>query len=199
MIVAGITGGIGSGKTSVCKFWEKLDAVVVYADDLAKKLMVQDDELKKKLVTLFGKNTYNQDGSLNKPHLIEQAFEKGRVNELNSVVHPTVKKAFADICRSEQAKGTKLVVKEAALMLQDGRPKEFDCVVLVLSNQNKRLSRVQQRDQTSEQEIIARMDKQPDFDQLTHLADYVIHNNGTLPELEQKSKELYHKIIAEKG
>jgi dephospho-CoA kinase len=83
MIKVGITGGIGSGKSTVCKEWEKLGAVVFYADDEAKKLMVTDRLSRQKLTDAFGPQTYKADGSLNKAHLIEEAFIKGRVEELN--------------------------------------------------------------------------------------------------------------------
>ena len=197
MIIAGITGGIGSGKTTVCKEWEKLGAVVVYADDLAKDLMVRDEKLREKLISLFGSDTYNKDGSLNKPHLVEQAFQKGRVQDLNNAVHPVVQNAFAEICSSEKAKGTQLVVKEAALMLNKGRPKEFDCIVLVLSRKDNRISRVQIRDNAGYDEIVSRMDQQPDYEELTHLSDHVINNDGTLHQLQKKSQEIYKKITTE--
>ena len=90
MIRVGVTGGIGSGKTTLCKEWEKLGAFVVYADDLAKKLMVEDEELVKKIKSTFGDKAYDEYGSLNRQYLAQEAFEKGRVNELNNLVHPVL-------------------------------------------------------------------------------------------------------------
>lgn len=195
MIIAGVTGGIGSGKTTVCKTWEKLGATVVYADDLAKEIMIKNKPLKKKLVKLFGEETYLQDGTLNKPHLIKEAFEKGRVEELNDAVHPAVAKEFALICEYERKSGTDLVVKEAAILLNKGRPRGIDKVVLVLSKPQNRIERVKKRDKTSAEDVAARMDKQPEFENLTHLADFVIYNNGSIAELQKKAREVYTKLL----
>lgn len=194
MIIVGVTGGIGSGKTTVCKIWEKLGATVVYADELARELMIKSEPLKKKLITLFGEETYLKDGTLNKPYLIKEAFEKGRVQELNDAVHPAVAKEFALICEKERKSGADLVVKEAAILLNKGRPRGIDKVVLVLSNAENRIERVKKRDNTSAEDVVARMDKQPDFEDLSHLADYIIYNNGSLEELEDKARKVYSDL-----
>jgi dephospho-CoA kinase len=195
MIKVGITGGIGSGKTTVCKEWEKLGAVVFYADDEAKKLMVTDPAVKQKLTDTFGPETYHSDGSLNKAHLIGEAFKKGRVEELNRIVHPAVARAFLDKSEELKRSGTKLIVKEAALLLNNGRPPELDIVVIVRSDKNKRLKRVAKRDVVTEAEVDSRIQKQPDFDKMMNLADYTIENDGMLDELAEKAKRLFDEIM----
>ena len=102
MISVGITGGIGSGKTTVASIWESLGATVVYADDLAKQLMQTDPDLKRKLSETFGEETYHSDGSLNKPHLIKEAFHKNRVEELNSIVHPAIRIEAKDLIKKAE-------------------------------------------------------------------------------------------------
>lgn len=194
MIVAGVTGGIGSGKTTVCRVFENLGAVVVYADDLAKELMVTDSEVIRQLKETFGQETYHRDGSLNKPHLIREAFRNERVDQLNAIVHPAVYSEFKRICDRERNAGTHVVVKEAALLLNKGRPDDLDVVILVLSNGDDQLKRVQERDGTDRQEIVARMKKQPEFENLQSLADYTILNDGSLGELKQKAKDLFAEI-----
>jgi dephospho-CoA kinase len=98
MIKVGLTGGIGSGKSAVAKIWEDLGAFPLYADDLAKKIMTEDPDVKSEIKKIFGDESYNKDGALNRPYLAKEAFEKGRVEDLNAVVHPVVyretKKAF---------------------------------------------------------------------------------------------------------
>ena len=195
MIVAGITGAMGSGKTTFCKEWEKLGAVLYYADDEAKKLMVSDEILKRELVEAFGEETYQSDGSLNKNHLIREAFEKNRVELLNSIVHPAVARHFRLFCEDARNQGENLVIKEAALLLNKGRPKELNVVVMVLSDRDVRIKRVVERDGISDEKILERDRKQPDFQQLQHLADYIIHNNGTLEELKGKARDLYSQIL----
>jgi dephospho-CoA kinase len=195
MITIGVTGGIGSGKTTVCKEWEKLGAKVVYADDLAKELMVKDDRLKKSLIKAFGPGTYNSDGSLNRPHLIRHAFEEGRVEELNQLVHPAVARKFKEVSKEAEQAGKKMVVEEAALLLNNGRPSVFDVIVIVTSDRQARLRRVVNRDLVPIEKVIERDEKQPEFEKLFHLADYTIENNGTLAELKEKSQRLYHEIL----
>ncbi|MEX0649017.1 MAG: dephospho-CoA kinase [Balneolaceae bacterium] len=195
MITAGVTGGIGSGKTTVCREFEKLGAHVVYADDLAKELMVQNQDVINQLKKTFGNETYHTDGSLNKSHLIREAFEKERVEELNNIVHPAVRKEFRNISQKSEKRGEKLVVKEAALLLNNGRPGDLDVIILVLSNRELQVERVKKRDRVTESDITARMNKQPVFEDLTPLADYVIYNNGSLEELQKKARELYHVLV----
>lgn len=195
MITVGITGGIGSGKSTVCREWEKLGAKVVYADDLAKDLMVSDKKLRKKLTETFGKETYNQDGSLNRQHLIRHAFEEGRVEELNRLVHPAVSGKVNEISKKAEKAGEKMLVEEAALLLNNGRPSFLDVIVLVTSKRENRIKRVVKRDEVSAEKVLHRDKNQPDFTELTHLIDYIIENNGTLEELKEKSKHMFDMLI----
>lgn len=195
MITVGITGGIGSGKSTVARIWDSLGAKVIYADDLAKDLMQKDSDLKKKLTNTFGKKTYNPVGSLNKPHLIKEAFHKNRVEELNSIVHPAIRVEAINCINRAQKKGYKLFAYEAAILLNKGRPEYLDIVLLVTSEKEARLNRVSARDSVDISDVEARMAKQPDFSSLEHLVDYTIENNGTLEELREKSVNLYHELI----
>lgn len=195
MITVGVTGGIGSGKTTVCREWEKLGAKVVYADDLAKGLMVSDKRLRKKLTEAFGKETYNQDGSLNRQHLIRQAFEEGRVEQLNKLVHPAVARKFKEISKEAEQNDEKMLVEEAALLLNNGRPSFLDVIVLVTSNREHRIKRVEKRDEVPAEKVLERDKNQPDFTELTHIVDYTIENNGTLEELKEKSKQMYNLLV----
>ncbi|MDZ7757490.1 dephospho-CoA kinase [Rhodohalobacter sp.] len=195
MIVAGVTGGIGSGKSTLCRVWESLGAKVVYADDLAKKLMVEDRQVKESLKELFGEETYFEDGSLNKSHLIKEAFQKGRVEELNGVVHPAVRQKFQEIIEKSKKDGVEVLVKEAALLLNKGRPEELDAVIIVTSPKSDQIKRVQERDRVEKKDVLERMNKQPDFESLKSYADYIINNDGTIDEFKLKSKELYLKVL----
>jgi len=197
MVIAGVTGGIGSGKTTVCREWEKLGAYVFYADDEAKKLMVSNTEVVNQIKETFGEDSYSKDGSLNKPHLIQQAFEAGRVEELNNIVHPAVGKAFEAACKTAKKTGYKIAVKEAALLLNNGRPQILDKVIIVSGDEDIRLKRVMKRDQSSSRKIKERMQHQPDFEKKHHLADFVITNNGTLEDLRMEAKKVYQQLLDE--
>ncbi|MEX0662582.1 MAG: dephospho-CoA kinase [Balneolaceae bacterium] len=195
MITVGVTGGIGSGKTTVCEIWEKLGAKVTYADDLAKELMQTDERLKKRLVEAFGDNTYLEDRSLNKPHLIKEAFEKHRVEELNDIVHPILREKIKELILFHEQEGVDVFVVEAAVLLNKGRPDYVEKIVLVTSDKKNRVERVIKRDKSTEQEIIARLNKQPDFEKASHLVDQIIVNNGTLDDLSDAATKFYKRLI----
>lgn len=194
MIIVGVTGSIGSGKSTLCKQWEKMGAKVVYADDLAKELMVSNVAVKKKIEHTFGKDSYNTDGSLNKSHLIVEAFKKNRVEELNGIVHPAVAEAFKHICEVEREKGTAVLVKEAALLFNMGKKDNYDVIVIVTTTKDQQIQRVTQRDNVNERDVTERLEKQPDFEKLKSYADFVIENNSSLEEFEKKVTSLFYTI-----
>ncbi|WP_103664763.1 dephospho-CoA kinase [Gracilimonas amylolytica] len=194
MIKVGITGGIGSGKTTFCKEWEKLGAFVLYADDFAKQLMTENEELKLKIREVFGEKSYTEKGELNRSYLAEEAFAKGRVSELNEIVHPVLWKETDKLADQKEKKGVPVFAKEAAILLNNGRPEDIDYVILLLADKDLRVKRTSERDGAAEKAIIDRMTKQPDFESLTHLADYIVENNGTVEELKTKARVIYKEL-----
>lgn len=195
MIKAGITGGIGSGKTTVCKLWESLGARVVYADDLAKKLMTEDDQLKKQIKNVFGDKAYQIDGSLNREYLSDEAFRKGRVEELNTLVHPAVYKKTDELIKEAEKEGVSLFVKEAALLLKKGRPPGFDVIILVVADEQDRVDWVTDRDNTDNDSVEDRIKNQQDFGKLHSMADITIENRGSRKELLNKAKIIFNQLI----
>ncbi|MCC5940609.1 MAG: dephospho-CoA kinase, partial [Balneolaceae bacterium] len=125
---------------------------------------------------------------------IREAFQRGKVEKLNQIVHPAVAKEFERFAKNASNEGYLIVVKEAALLLNYGRPAELDVVVIIKSDQEKRIKRVVKRDQTSEESVLERNSKQPDFNELTHLADHVIENNGTAEELQKEAESLFESL-----
>jgi dephospho-CoA kinase len=190
----GITGGIGSGKSTVCNIWESLGAGIIKADDLAKEIMMDNPAVKQAIINTFGDQSYQDDGSLNRSFLAKQVFEKRRVEELNAIVHPYVSEEIEEIMQYAETLNFSVIVYEAALLLQNGRPGYLDSVVLVLANKEQRLGWVQQRDETSPQLVLNRMKRQQDFSKLSSLADDVIENNGSLEELKQKAEALFRSL-----
>jgi dephospho-CoA kinase len=191
MVTVGITGGIGSGKSTVCEIWSELGAYILNADELAKQIMVSDSEVKQQLINTFGKESYLDDGSLNREYLAREAFEKERVKELNAIVHPKMPEAsFKKIKEAEEA-GYEVIVYEAALLLENLEPGDLDYVVLLLADEKHRLERVQNRDKSTASDIQQRMNKQRDFEKATERVDYVIRNNGSLEELRKKAEVIY--------
>lgn len=196
MRIIGVTGGIGSGKTTFCRELERLGASVYYADEKAKVLMVQDRQLMDDLRLAFGDETYHTDGSLNKSHLIREAFERDRVEELNRLVHPAVRRDFEKFCETASKRESPMVVKEAALMLNYGRPESIPVIVLILADKTERLNRVKERNKVSYSEVEARAAKQPDFESLTELADHIIYNNRSQEELKRQARQFFEEAIS---
>lgn len=195
MIKVGITGGIGSGKTTVCEIFQDHGAYVLNADDLAKRIMRDDPAVKKEITQAFGPNAYLEDGGLNRKYLADQAFGNGRVEELNSIVHPRIPRAAEKIMTKAAKKGYNVFVYEAALLLQNLRPDELDYIILVLADKKKRVQRVQKRDKVEKDLVMDRIQQQQDFNELTHLADIIIRNNGTLKELEDQAEKVYYELL----
>ncbi len=190
----GVTGGIGSGKTTLCKEWERLGAFVVYADDLAKKLMVEDEDLVKNIKSVFGDDSYHEDGSLNRHYLAQEAFEKGRVSELNRLVHPVLWEKVEEIADQKKREGVDVFVKEAAILLQHGRPEDLDFVVIVEADEQQRMERVLSRDNSDRKKVESRISAQQDFSTLTDLADFVVTNDEGVTELKEKAGLLLKEI-----
>lgn len=174
ILKVGITGGIGSGKSTVTKVFQVLGIPVYYADDAAKKLMNEDESIKTQLQQLFGKETY-VDGKLNRKYLSALVFNnEKKLAQLNAIVHPATIK---DAEQWMQQQPTPYAIKEAALIFESGAQAELDCVIGVFAPELLRIQRVIKRDSITRQEVEARMEKQMDESIKMGLCDYVITND----------------------
>ena len=196
MLKVGVTGGIGSGKTTFCKKLEELGAFVLYADDFARELMVTDKQLIRKIKSVFGEKAYLESNELNKAYLAQEAFAKGRIEELNALVHPVLWEKSKELSEIKEKQGCKLFVKEAAVLLNKGRPEDLDFVVLLRSPKEKRIARVMEREETDKQLVEDRVNQQPDFDKLIPLCDFIIDNDSDLESLKKKAVSFYEEIIS---
>lgn len=194
MVKVGITGGIGSGKSTVCDIWQSLGAFIINADDLAKSLMINNELIRQEIIKTFGEDSYHANGSLNRAYLADQAFSKSRVKQLNAIVHPHIPKEVELQMKSAEKRGINVTVYEAALLLQNLRLNNLDYVVLVLADQKRRIQWVSKRDDIQKELVLDRIDKQQNFKELTHLADIIIKNNGTFDELEKTAREVYQQF-----
>jgi dephospho-CoA kinase len=173
----GITGGIGSGKTTICRIFETLGIPIYYADDRAKALMTEDINIVEAVKKLFGEAAYLENGELNRPHISEIAFSNPlKLNELNAIVHPAVR---LDGERWHNAQvGAPYTLKEAALHFESGGYKLMDKMICVVAPLETRIDRVILRGPLNRAEIVARMSKQlPDEDKIK-LSNFVINNDG---------------------
>lgn len=177
MLKVGITGGIGSGKTTVCKIFEMLGIPVYYADDRAKWLMVNDQNLIDKLKMAFGEGVYYENGELNRNYLANLVFNnKSKLEQLNGIVHPAV---GHDGERWHNAqKKVPFTIKEAALFYENGSHALMDKMITVVAPEELRIARVVKRDKTTPDAVKARMNKQLSQEYKAEQADYVIDNSG---------------------
>jgi dephospho-CoA kinase len=182
MITVGLTGGLGSGKTTVAKVFQTLGIPVFYADDEAKELTNASPEIRQGLLSTFGPELYAS-GSLNKVLLASIIFNNpDALARVNRLIHPAVQQAFAAWAARQHSV---YVVQEAAILFETGGYKNFDKMVLVTAPQELRITRVIQRSGWSREEALQRMANQWDENQKIPLADFVILNDGSQPLLPQ--------------
>lgn len=175
MLKIGLTGGIGSGKTTVAKVLEVLDIPVYYADEAAKELMHTNELLKQQLILHFGNNSYFEDGQLNRKHISSIVFnDKEKLELLNSLVHPAT---IADAKEWFSKQQSPYVVKEAALLFESGTAEGLDYIIGVTAPAAFRIKRVMDRDRVTAEEVKRRMANQLDETLKMKLCDFVIHNN----------------------
>jgi len=176
MLKIGITGGIGSGKTTVCKVFELLGVPVFYADDVAKSIMLTDPTLKSGVLEAFGENSYTKSGELNRSYISSIVFNnKHELEKLNSLVHPAVFRAFDNWVSGQT--GAPYVIKEAALLYESDAYKMCDQSVLVISPIETRISRRKTRDGICVEDIQLRMNRQFSDDQKMKFADHILIND----------------------
>ena len=186
MFKVGITGGIGSGKSTVCRLFAARGVAVYDCDAAAKRLMAEDDALKGAIVARFGEACYCA-GVLNRSYLAEQIFGSDEAREaLNGLVHPAV---IADFERWAEEQAGEYVVLESAILFEAGLEKHLDCVVAILAPKPLRLERAMKRDNAQREQIEARMATQLDDDTLCAKADLSLVNIFE-EELEQQVQEL---------
>ena len=177
MLKVGITGGIGSGKSTVCRLFEKFQIPVYYADDRAKWLMNNQEELKTKLRTSFGDAVYTEEGTLDRAYLANLVFkDKEKLNLLNSIVHPAVFEDGQQWQAEQKAQGALYTLKEAALLFETGSYKTLDKIIVVTAPEDIRIERVMERDNVDKAAVLARMSKQMPQKEKEERADFLITN-----------------------
>jgi len=174
MLRIGLTGGIGSGKSTVAQLFEMLGIPVYYADTEAKRLMNEDAELRKKMAELFGENAY-PDGQLNRHYISSVVFnDPAKLGKLNSLVHPLIKKEAETWMRKQI---TPYAIHEAALIFEAGVNERLDYVIGVSAPEELRVQRTMERDRIKKEDVIKRMQKQLNEDEKIKRCDFIIYND----------------------
>src|SRR6201996_1053162 len=176
MLKVGITGNIGSGKTTVSKVFELLGVPVFYADDAAKNIMVTDALLMEQIKEAFGKESYFEDGSLNRKHIAGIVFnDQQQLAKLNLLTHPAVFRAFDNWVA--EITDAPYVMKEAALLFESTSYKMCDKTIMVSAPLDIRIKRVMRRDAITDEDVKSREARQFDEAKKIALANYVIKND----------------------
>jgi dephospho-CoA kinase len=186
----GITGGIGSGKTTACKLLEKWGYSVYYSDERGKFLMENDPTVRLKVEQLFGETAY-ANGRLNRSFLADQIFKSPeKRKQLNAIVHPAVKRDYE---KWLQERSDSLTFKESALLFETGAYKELDNTILITAPEAVRIARVVQRDGVSEEAVRNRMNAQMSEPEKQRLANHTIMNTDIF-QMEAQLKEILNKL-----
>ncbi|MCZ2083263.1 MAG: dephospho-CoA kinase [Flavobacteriales bacterium] len=192
--IIGITGGIGSGKSTVSELIEDAGYPVYYSDIRAKTIVNDNAELKQKIKELLGEKAYDENGFYDRKYVAETVFENEELLlKLNSLIHPAVKIDFEKWV-SQQT--TPFVFKETALLFELKLNKSCYKSLLVTADDNCRLKRVMDRDNKTYREVETIMLRQMPEKDKVKLADYIIFNNDGLEELEQETKKILAEIVS---
>ncbi len=191
MIVVGLTGGIGSGKTTVAKLFESLGIPVYIADVEAKHLMNTSKVIKRKLIKLFGEKAY-MGNQLNRPFVASKIFnDASLLAQMNAIVHP---KVAMDFNRWLKKQTSKYVIKEAAIIFEQQKQSEYDYVITVTASMEHKIARLLKRDNTTEKKIMDVMKNQLSDEEKIKKSDFVIVNDQ-LENTEKQVLKTHQKIL----
>jgi dephospho-CoA kinase len=200
MLRVGLTGGIGSGKTTVRNLLARKGAGIFDADEEARTLMQEDPTVKAALEGVLGSQAWLPDGTLNKPWIADRIFGDRSVRlAVNEIVHPAVQAIFEERARTAEAQGVRVFVREAALLPPPEDRGRLDRWVVVTAPRAERMQRILERDHTTTERVCERMNSQPTDAAYAAAADDIIRNTGTIAELEDRVDDLWNAWTTQYG
>ena len=189
--IVGLTGGIGSGKTTVANFFSQLGVPVYIADLEAKGLMKRSKVIKRKLLQLFGKDAYIG-VDINKPYIASKIFnDVSLLEKMNNIVHPKVASHFKRWLKKQDAP---YVIKEAAIIFENGSYQSLDFIITVIASENIRIKRVMARDQSTEKKVRDIIKNQWSDEEKVKLSNFIIENIK-LEDTKNQVKKIHQKIL----
>lgn len=195
MIYIGVTGGIGSGKSTVCSFFEKKGIQIFLADTVAKEIVNSNVNVFDEIIDLFGSQVLDTTNKLNRKVIAEIVFhDKKLLEELNAIVHPRVFDEYGK-WKERLSKNITYVLVESAILFESGFFEVVDYSLAVMADENIRVQRVLERDKGSVEQIISRMKHQISTEELLELSDFQIHNNGSINDLMMKVN-FFHTLFS---
>lgn len=199
-LLVGVTGGIGSGKSTVCAMLAEMGCELFEADRIAKELQVEDPEVIRGIEKLFGPDVYSRDASskllIDRKAIASIVFsEPEKLAVLNRLIHPKVREAFVNEVKRCAREGKRILCKEAAILFEAGADRDLDRIIVVAANDGLRLARAVARGLDPE-EACKRMQAQWPQEKLIERAHYVIFNDGTLDELRSQVEQVYQSLMS---
>jgi dephospho-CoA kinase len=194
--VIAVTGGIGSGQSTVCARFQVMGCKIIDVDKKAKQIIQKDIFLQEELKKAFGEKVFS-DGKLNRKMLADLAFStESRTWQLNKLVHPRmVSEVIEEMEASRFSEKYPLIVIDAALVYEISIEQMFDAVIVVWSSLENRIKRVMERDNLKRTEILARVKRQIPLEDKKSWADYVIDNNGSIEDLNKQADKIYNELM----
>jgi dephospho-CoA kinase len=198
--LVGVTGGIGSGKSTVCRFLSGMGCALFEADRVARELQLQDSEVIAGIKSLFGADVYSFDAqghlTLDRKAIASVVFSSAeKLEALNQLVHPRVYREFNKSVQAAEQEGIKVLVKEAAILFESGGDKSVDVVVVVVAERELRIQRAVAKGLGSREEIMRRIAMQWPQEKLIEKADYVLWNNDSLDALKADTEKLFLNLL----
>lgn len=191
MKTIGLTGGIGSGKTTVARMFEEYGIPIYIADTEAKNLMHTSNVIRQELQQLLGDNVYKE-GQLDRKFMADKIFnDKQLLEKVNNIIHPRVETHFQEWKKKQNAP---YCIKEVAILFENGGYKRCDKTILVIADEEERVARVMKRDGVKREKVLERMKNQWSDAKKIPLADYII-NNQNIKTTEEEVKNL-HRILS---
>jgi dephospho-CoA kinase len=188
----GITGGIGSGKTTVCKAFENLGIPVYYSDNRAKYLIQNDIDIQKNIILTFGNESYLPDGAYNPKHISSIVFKNNsKLHELNEIVHPAV---IADAKIWHLQQNVPYCLKESALIFEQNLQYSVNKIITIVSNLPLRIERIMKRDNMSQELVLQRINKQLSDEYKIPFSDFLVYNCVN-SDIEKQVIFLHHFIL----
>ena len=194
MLKVGITGGIGSGKSTITSLFHDLGVPIYNSDERAKWLLSNDVDLMDQIKILFGQESYSNN-KLNRAHIANIVFQDNdMLKQLNAIVHPLVKIDFENWLLLQ--KKEPLVIKEAAILIESGAYKELDVLIVVLADKKTRIERVVNRDNVSKEDVEKRMETQISDSERLKFANFSVDNNTDQSNLKMQVGGLYKQLLS---
>lgn len=198
-LLVGVTGGIGSGKSTVCAMLAGMGCELFEADQIAKELQLEDPQVIRGIEELFGREVYSRDGTgqlqIDRKAIASVVFaDPEKLIALNRLIHPKVREAFVREVKRCAREGKRILCKEAAILFEAGADRDLDRIIVVAANDVLRLDRAVKRGLDRE-EARKRMAAQWPQEKLIERAHYVIFNDGTLEELRLQVEQIYRSLL----